>query len=382
LSRPVGKIATAMATAKMDLLVSEHFNALPQPRAQVLAEYIWPGTHRIDTRSKTCTLDIARVESLKDIPEWEFDGSLTRQSYGTNADVVLRPVGFWPDPFRRGNHVLVLCECILTERRTPIPTNTRDIAHQVFSQIEESEAVFSVIQEYGLMTPEGSHPTGSRLPGTPLGWPRQGGFPGGAGDNNSYAVGIMRRAGHRLSEAHFRACLYSGLQITNQHSGKFKGEWSFELGAGDGMTIADQLVIARWILLRVGEEFGTSVNFDPKPYKHLPHRRRCTVQFSTGRMRDTSKGFSRIVRAVEKLGRRHREHFAVYGNSNMSRKIASYETAPMNKFSYGIANVKASVNIPRKAKLLNAGYFEDRRPSANMDPYVVTAKIARTIILE
>lgn len=355
--------------------ISEHFNALPQP-AQVIAEYIWPGTKRIDIRSKTLTLDIARVESLKDIPEWEFDGSLTSQSYGTNADVLLRPVQFWPDPFRRGNNVLVLCECILPERRTPIPTNTRDLAYQVFSQVEQYEAIFSVIQEYGLMTPKGTYPSG-----TPLGWPRQG-FPRGSDENNTYTVGIRKRAGHRIAEAHLRACLYSGLQITNQHSGRFKGEWSFQLGSGDGLTISDQLMVARWILLRVAELFGVSVSFDPKPYQHLPHMRRCAVQFSTSRMRCPNKGFTRIVRAVEKLGRRHREHFAVYGMSNLSRKIRAYETAPMSKFSYGIANARASVNIPRKAKLLNAGYFEDRRPSANMDPYAVLAKIARTIILE
>jgi len=357
------------------VLVSEHFRTLPQPD-KLTAEYIWPGTKRIDLRSKTRTLDIASVKSLKDLPEWEFDGSLTSQSYGNNADVVLRPIQYYPDPFRGGNNVLVLCECILPERRTPIPTNTRDLAGQVFSQIEQYETAFSIIQEYGLMVPEGTTPCGC-----PLGWPRVG-FPKGAGQDQKYAVGINQRAGHRIAEAHFRACLYSGMQITNLHSGKYKGDWSFQLGSAGGMQVSDQLMVARWILLRVGEEFGVSVSFDPKPYKDSDHLRRATVQFSTVRMRDTAKGFSRIVRAVEKLGRRHREHLAVYGMSNISRTTSAYENGPLSKFSYGIANVRASVNIPRKAKQMNAGYFEDRRPSSNMDPYVVTAKIARTIILE
>jgi glutamine synthetase len=31
--------------------------------------------------------------------------------------------------------------------------------------------------------------------------------------------------------------------------------------------------------------------------------------------------------------------------------------------------------------LLFSGYFEDRRPSSNMDPYIVTSMIAETTIL-
>jgi glutamine synthetase len=43
--------------------------------------------------------------------------------------------------------------------------------------------------------------------------------------------------------------------------------------------------------------------------------------------------------------------------------------------------VGASIRIPREAEYNGYGYFEDRRPAANMDPYVVTSKIAETVIL-
>lgn len=43
--------------------------------------------------------------------------------------------------------------------------------------------------------------------------------------------------------------------------------------------------------------------------------------------------------------------------------------------------VGASIRIPREAEYNGYGYFEDRRPSAGMDPYLVTAKIAETTIL-
>ena len=39
------------------------------------------------------------------------------------------------------------------------------------------------------------------------------------------------------------------------------------------------------------------------------------------------------------------------------------------------------MRIPRDAFNHGFGYFEDRRPASNMDPYVVTSKIAETTIL-
>ena len=58
-----------------------------------------------------------------------------------------------------------------------------------------------------------------------------------------------------------------------------------------------------------------------------------------------------------------------------------YETASYDKFNYGVANRGASIRIPRLVEATGKGYFEDRRPASNMDPYLVTAKIAETCCL-
>lgn len=47
----------------------------------------------------------------------------------------------------------------------------------------------------------------------------------------------------------------------------------------------------------------------------------------------------------------------------------------MNSFSFGIANRGCSVRIPRKTEFSGKGYYEDRRPAANIDPYVVSAAL-------
>merc|ERR1711957_680009 len=49
-------------------------------------------------------------------------------------------------------------------------------------------------------------------------------------------------------------------------------------------------------------------------------------------------------------------------------------------FSYGVANRGASIRIGRDTWQEGKGYFEDRRPSSNADPYMVTGKIMSTIM--
>lgn len=42
----------------------------------------------------------------------------------------------------------------------------------------------------------------------------------------------------------------------------------------------------------------------------------------------------------------------------------------------------ASLRIPSATTIVGRGYIEDRRPASDMDPYLVTAMIADTAILE
>ncbi|PTQ33896.1 hypothetical protein MARPO_0085s0099 [Marchantia polymorpha] len=47
----------------------------------------------------------------------------------------------------------------------------------------------------------------------------------------------------------------------------------------------------------------------------------------------------------------------------------------------GVANRGASVRVGRDTEKDGKGYFEDRRPASNMDPYIVTSMIAQTTLL-
>lgn len=91
--------------------------------------------------------------------------------------------------------------------------------------------------------------------------------------------------------------------------------------------------------------------------------------------------FAKMIEALEKMGVKAKEHITVYGPDNDQRLTGRHETADMNTWSYGVANRGASIRIPRSTWNDKHGYLEDRRPASNMDPYVVTSMLAKTILL-
>jgi glutamine synthetase len=105
------------------------------------------------------------------------------------------------------------------------------------------------------------------------------------------------------------------------------------------------------------------------------------MNYSTAAMRGEG-GYAVILAAIEKLSKKHADHIAVYGEDNHKRLTGKHETASIHAFSYGVANRGASVRIPRDTEREGKGYFEDRRPASNADPYVITGKMFLTTVLE
>ena len=61
-----------------------------------------------------------------------------------------------------------------------------------------------------------------------------------------------------------------------------------------------------------------------------------------------------------------------------------HETASFSNFSFDLTKPVdrgASVRVGTDTIHNKCGYFEDRRPASNMDPYLVTSHIFRTICL-
>ncbi|XP_024519100.1 glutamine synthetase nodule isozyme [Selaginella moellendorffii] len=337
---------------------------------KVIAEYIWIGGSGMDLRSKARTLDVPKVEDLKQIPKWNFDGSSTGQAPGEDSEVILYPQAKFNDPFRRGNNILVICDAY-TPTGEPIPSNKRAAAAKIFSHpdVAKEETWYGIEQEYTLLQKDVKWP---------LGWPING-YPGAQGPYYC-GTGADKAWGRDIVNAHYKACLYAGVKISGINGEVMPGQWEFQVGPVEGISAGDQLWAARYILERITEIAGVVLSFDPKPIEGDWNGAGAHTNYSTKSMREEG-GYEVIKSAIEKLGLRHKEHISAYGEGNDRRLTGRHETASIHSFSWGVANRGASVRVGRDTEKDGKGYFEDRRPASNMDPYIVTSMIAETTIL-
>lgn len=358
--------------SQLDTSVVDRFNALPYPDDKVLAEYVWVDA-KGECRSKTRTLPVARTEAVDKLPRWNFDGSSTDQAPGDDSEVILRPCRIFKDPFRPRadglDNILVMCDTY-TPAGEAIPTNTRAIAAKAFEGKEDEEVWFGLEQEFTLFNLDQR---------TPLGWPKNG-VPNRAQGPYYCSAGPENSFGRAVTDAMYRCCLYAGLEISGTNGEVMPGQQEYQIGPCVGIDAGDQLFMSRYILQRVCEEFQVYCTLHPKPIVEGDwNGAGMHTNVSTKSMREAG-GLDIIKQAIYKLGAKHQEHIAIYGEGNELRLTGKFETASMDEFSFGVANRGASVRIGRDTEADGCGYFEDRRPSSNADPYLVTGKIMATIM--
>jgi glutamine synthetase len=323
------------------------------------AEYIWiDGTEpTAKLRSKTKIVADGAV-----LPIWGFDGSSTNQAPGDKSDCVLQPVFSCPDPIRGGDNVLVMAEVLYTDM-SPHVTNTRAACAEVATKFKDQEPLFGIEQEYTFFKD-----------GRPYGFPAPTGFPAPQGGYYC-GVGADEVFGRDIVEEHMDACLTAGLHLSGINAEVMPGQWEFQIGPVAPPQVADELWIARWLLYRIAEDYGVAATLDPKPVPGDWNGAGAHTNFSTNGMRES---YDAVIKACEALGTKAQEHVMGYGADIEHRLTGLHETAPWDKFHYGVSDRGASVRIPWQVEVDQKGYIEDRRPNANCDPYVVTRLIVDT----
>ena len=326
-----------------------------------ICEYIWIGGNG-EIRSKTRVLKNF-IHQMDEFPEWNYDGSSTGQAPSDgNTEVILKPVSFFFI-----NHIsqkyncnvesiLILCDTYDNEGN-PLPSNNRYNAKNLFDKLDKEECWFGLEQEYFICNKHficennGSHYCGK---------------------TDNY---IERQ----IVEEHFKCCIEAGLNISGINAEVATAQWEFQIGPSKGIKAADELIIARYLLERIAEKYDTTINYSPK-LSESANGSGCHINFSTEKMRNNG-GLEEILYCMEKLKKKHDEHIAAYGKDNHLRLTGLHETSSMDKFTWGIGTRNTSVRIPNLTKKNGCGYFEDRRPAANIDPYLATSIIAETCCL-
>ncbi len=326
----------------------------------IKAEYIWvDGTEPTpQLRSKTKIL-----EAGSELPEWGFDGSSTNQADGSSSDCVLQPVFSCPDPIRGGKNILVLAE-VYDANGKPNRTNTRAAAVATEEKYKSEEAWFGLEQEYTMFKD-----------GRPLGFPAEG-YPAPQGPYYC-GVGAFEAVGREIVEKHMDACLAAGLKISGINAEVMPGQWEFQIGPAGTVEAGDHLLVARWLLKRIAEDFRVDISFDAKPAKGDWNGAGCHTNYSTKAMR-AEGGYKVIEAACEKLKAKRELHIANYGHGIEERLTGKHETCSYREFKYGVSDRGASIRIPLTTRQQGRGYLEDRRPNANMDPYTVTRLLVET----
>src|SRR5271155_491533 len=296
-------------------------------------EYIWLDgyTPIPNLRGKTQIKAFDSFPTLEQLPLWGFDGSSTMQAEGKSSDCVLKPVAVFPDAART-NGALVMCEVMMPDGKTPHPSNKRATI------LDDSGAWFGFEQEYFFYKD-----------GRPLGFPTagypapQGPYYTGVGYSN---VGAVAR---EIVEKHLDLCLAAGINHEGINAEVAKGQWEFQIFGKGSKNAADQMWMARYLLMRLCEKYGMHSNF------------------STTYMREVGgkEYFEALMAAFDKY---KNEHIAVYGPDNHLSLTGLHETQSIDKFNYGEANRGASIRLPLNfVKNGYRGYLEDRRPNSAGD---------------
>ena len=336
-----------------------------------IVEYIW-----IDAagglRSKNRVLEFASNHSIsiQIIPKWNFDGSSTGQAETIESERFLKPVYLCNNPFTKETPgLLVLC-AVYNDRQLTQPAiyNHYHNAAAIFHQHNNSEPWFGYEQEFFLFQ---RNETNMKLVPPSLSSMEA------CNDQGQYycSVGPQNAVAREIIQSFISHTLGAELSLYGTNAEVAPGQWEFQIGTVQGIEAAHQLWVARYILIRVAEIFDVCISFEPKPFDHI-NGSGCHTNFSNVFTRDRN-GFEQMKRMFVTLEKTHGEHIQHYGADNHKRLTGIHETSSMEKFTWSVSGRHTSVRVGKDVEETGSGYFEDRRPASNCDPYLVSSLIVK-----
>lgn len=160
---------------------------------------------------------------------------------------------------------------------------------------------------------------------------------------------------------------------------------------GDAWEACNDLVMLRFLLVRTAEKYGLKIDFSPvvvRGQNNNINNSGCHVNFSTEKMR-AKGGLDYIYAFLDFLSETAEEYppysckyvfESLYGKGVCERLTGRLETSHWTDFTWDIGTRDTSVRIPIGVSEAKCGYFEDRRPGANVNPYVIAWYIFERVL--
>lgn len=348
----------------------------------IIVEYIWLDADN-NFRSKIRTM--AKLERL----DWNFDGSSTNQATTESSEIILTVVAQFNHPFINSG-ILFLCSTH-DINGNPLPNNYYDKAYDVFVSYGKNidlEPWFGLEQEYFIYD---KHLTIDNTIKSEVEYWMGPDFNSTNNSMNNSTLKIINSNKFycspinqdqdevKISIEHLEACIKAGIKISGNNAEVVQHQWEFQIGPVEGIDAGNQLMVARYLLNRIAAKYNKVINYHPKPILNV-NGSGCHINFSTKQMRNEN-GLEYIMSAINKLSNNHDYHMENYGKDNFQRMTGQNETSNYNKFTWGIGSRNTSIRIGNETFKNKKGYFEDRRPASNVDPYLATSIIFETCCL-
>ena len=269
-----------------------------------------------------------------------------------------------PDPIRGGDDVLVMCEVLEHRHDSARVQHPRRLCRDARA-VRRPRAV--VRDRAGVHVLQGWPPHGWPVGGYPA---PQGGYYCGVGADEIW--------GRDVVEDHTKACLDAGIAISGTNAEVMIGQWEFQIGPLGPVEVVRSALAGAVAAL----PHRRGLRHLGAPRSRSRSRATGTVpgRTPTSPRRRCARTTTPIIAACEALGKAaRRAHRATTAPGSSDRLTGLHETAPWTEYSYGVSDRGASVRIPWQMAKEGKGYIEDRRPNANMDPYVVTRLITDTV---
>ncbi len=326
-----------------------------------LAEYIWLDVHD-KFRSK-----IRVINDDEEITFWNYDGSSTGQAEVDTSEIILKPCKVFNNPLLKNNHKLVVCSTYNIHGE-PLSNNHRHQAELIFNSKLHEEPWFGLEQEYYMLDKHTEQIIGFKLD-IGISSTRIGKY---------YCNPIYQdKITTKIAEQHAIACLEANIKISGINAEVAPSQWEFQVGPCVGINAGDDMMCARYLLEKIAATYDVIISYHPKINRILSGSGMHT-NFSTKKMRE-KEGIDEIYRVIENLKKNHVIDMEKYGKNNNLRLTGTHETANINEFTYGVGCRDTSIRIGYETHKNKCGYFEDRRPAANADPYLVTSSIFSVI---